>query len=61
MTEDERKAWDTYAAHAAAGILAGREAPDLYQAPNNRDCQKAVVRDAAKIADQLLAERQARG
>ena len=53
----EAQAWDRYAAHAAAGILAGRDS-STSPAPEGR--QQYIARDAARIADRLLIERRLR-
>lgn len=57
---EKAQAWDRYAAHAAAGILAGRGTQSLHNNPALPGCQEFVARDAAQIADKLLAERQQR-
>ena len=48
--DSERQAWDRYAAHAAAGILAGR---DHLNPPHPSN----VAKDAAELADTMVAER----
>ncbi|MCY3671097.1 MAG: hypothetical protein OXH14_08450 [Alphaproteobacteria bacterium] len=61
MTEAEKQAWDLYAAQAAAGILAGRvSGSSLHENPALPGTQQFIARDAAAIADQLLAQRQQR-
>ncbi len=53
MDEHEREAWDRFAAHAVAGILAGR--PLGFEVPEQQIANRAAV-----IADALLEERRER-
>ncbi len=58
MTIKELEAWSLFAAHAAAGILAGRDTKSahLELGPS----WEFVARDAAKIADKLVNQRRKR-
>ena len=60
MTDDEKRAWDQYAALAAAGILASANGSSLHSNPALPGSQEFIARDAAAIADRLLAKRRER-